>query len=154
MTPTDDLAVTLGKVDLFAGLPAKVFRRFEQDGLRRSYAAGDVVTREGDEVGGFVPFSQEGVLFHVVLAGSGEVLHEGVPIGQVGPCDYFGELSLIDGGPRTADVVAGPDGLETLALTKWTFADLLEEHPEVAVPMLRVLTARLRRCEAAQHPKG
>ena len=73
MTPTDDLAATLGKVDLFAGLPAKVFRRFEQDGLRRTYAAGETVTHEGDKVGGFVPFSQEGVLFHVVLAGSGEV---------------------------------------------------------------------------------
>jgi CRP-like cAMP-binding protein len=150
MTPTDDLTATLGQVDLFAGLPAKVFVRFQRDGSRHSYAAGDQVTHEGDKVGGFVPFSQEGVHFHVVLAGSGEVRRDGVPIGQVGPGDYFGELSLIDGGPRTADVVAGPEGMETFALTKWTFNDLLEENPEVAVSMLRVVTARLRRCEAAQ----
>ncbi|MFI5100892.1 MAG: Crp/Fnr family transcriptional regulator [Actinomycetes bacterium] len=154
MTSTDDLAATLGGVDLFAGLPAKVFRRFEQDGVRSTFAAGELVTHEGDKVGGFVPFSQGGVLFHVVLAGSGEVRRDGAAVGQVGPGDYFGELSLIDDGPRTADVVAGPDGMETFALTKWTFGDLLEEHPEVAVPMLRVMTARLRRCEAAQRQGG
>ena len=49
-------------------------------------------------------------------------------------------------------MVAGLDGLETFALTKWTFNDLLADHPEVAVPMLRVLTARLRRCEAGEKP--
>ncbi len=154
MKPTDDLAATLGKVDLFAGLPPKVFGRFQQDGARHSYPAGDEVTHEGDKVSGFVPFSQEGVLFHVVLAGSGDVRQDGAVIGRVGPGDYFGELSLIDGGPRTADVVAGADGLETFALTKWTFEDLLRDHPEVAVSMLRVMTARLRRCEAAQRQGG
>jgi CRP/FNR family transcriptional regulator, cyclic AMP receptor protein len=154
MTPTDDLTTMLGKVDLFADLPPKVLSRFQQDGARHMYTAGDEVTHEGDKVSEFVPFSQEGVNFHVVLAGSGEVRRDGAAIAQVGPGDYFGELSLIDGGPRTADVVAGPDGLETFALTKWTFADLLQDHPEVAISMLKVVTARLRRCEAAQRGSG
>lgn len=154
MTSADDVVAMLGTIDLFAGLPASVFRRLEQDGQRRSYTAGEAVTHAGDSVGGFVPFSREGVMFHVVLAGAGEVSQHGAVIGQVGPGQYFGELSLIDAGPRTADVVAGLDGLETFALTKWTFADLLAEHPEVAVPMLRVMTARLRRCEAGEKPAG
>jgi CRP-like cAMP-binding protein len=144
----DDLMVMLGAIDLFEGLPASVFRRLEQDGQRRSYAAGEAVTQTGDSVGGFAPFSREGVMFHVVLAGSGEVSRHGAVVGNVGPGQYFGELSLIDDGPRTADVVAGLDGLETFAISKWTFSDLLTEHPEIAVPMLRVMTARLRRCEA------
>ena len=154
MTPTDDLTAALGQVDLFAGLPQKVFSRFQQDGVRHTYGPGEEITHEGDKVSGFVPFSQEGVHFHVVLSGSGEVRQDGAVIGQVGPGDYFGELSMIDGGPRTADVVAGPVGLETFALTKWTFADLLSEYPEVAMSMLRVMTARLRRCEAAQRATG
>ncbi len=149
---TDDVMAVLAKVDLFEGLPSSVFRRLQQDGQRRSYSAGEAVTQAGDSVGGFMPFSREGVMMHVVLGGSGEVSRNGQVVGQVGPGEYFGELSLIDDGPRTADVVAGLDGLETFALTKWTFNDLLVDHPVVAVPMLRVMTARLRRCEAAQKP--
>jgi len=60
-------------------------------------------------------------------------------------------VSLIDGKPRSADIVAGDDGLTTLGLAKWTFHELLETHPEIAVPMLRVMTARLR---AAEHPRA
>jgi CRP/FNR family transcriptional regulator, cyclic AMP receptor protein len=144
---SDDVMSVLSTVDLFEGLPASVFRRLAQDGQRRSYTAGEAVTRVGDSVGGFAPFSREGVMMHVVLAGSGEVSRNGDVVGRVGPGQYFGELSLIDEGPRTADVVAGLDGLETFAITKWTFNDLLVDHPEVAVPMLRVMVARLRRCE-------
>ena len=45
---------------------------------------------------------------------------------------------------------AGDQGMTTFALDKWTFAELLEEHPEVAVPMLRVMIARLRAAERAR----
>jgi CRP/FNR family transcriptional regulator, cyclic AMP receptor protein len=148
----DEVMGVLSTVDLFEGLPAGVFKRIAQDGQRRSYSAGQAVTQVGDAVGGFAPFSREGVMMHVVIGGSGEVSRNGEVVAQVGPGDYFGELSLIDDGPRTADVVAGLDGLETFAITKWTFNDLLADHPEVAVPMLRVVVARLRRCEAKEPP--
>jgi predicted metalloprotease with PDZ domain len=74
---------------------------------------------------------------------------DGKPHGRLGTGEYFGELSLVDGLPRSAEVRAGPDGLSTFAITKWTFADLIEDHPEVAVPMLHVMVARLRAAEAA-----
>jgi CRP-like cAMP-binding protein len=148
----DEVMAVLSMVDLFEGLPAGVFKRLAQDGQRRSYTAGQAVTQVGDQVGGFAPFSREGVVMHVVVAGSGEVSRNGRVVAQVYPGEYFGELSLIDDGPRTADVVAGLEGLETFALTKWTFNDLLADHPEVAVPMLRVMVARLRRCEAKEEP--
>jgi CRP/FNR family transcriptional regulator, cyclic AMP receptor protein len=151
MAEPDGLAATLASVDLFAGLPAKVLSQLALYGKPQSFSAGERVTIEGAAVGGWAPFSQTGVFFHVVLEGSGEVRKHGAAVALVGPGEYFGELSLIDGGPRTADVVAGPDGLSSLAFDKWTFAELLEEHPEIAVPMLRVMTARLRRCEAALH---
>ena len=69
----------------------------------------------------------------------------------LGAGDYFGELALIDGKPRSADVVAGDSGLTTFALPKWEFDTLVKEHPEVLLPMLRVVVARLRRAEAAGH---
>jgi CRP-like cAMP-binding protein len=62
---------------------------------------------------------------------------------------YFGEMSLVDGQPRSAAVVAGAFGLATFAIPKWSFDALLTRHPEIAVSMLRVLCGRLRRAEAA-----
>jgi CRP/FNR family cyclic AMP-dependent transcriptional regulator len=82
-----------------------------------------------------------------VLAGGATVLLDGAQHGTLGPGDYFGELSLIDGEPRSADIVASADGLTTFAMSKWQFEELLEEHPRIAVPMLHVLTARLRAAE-------
>jgi CRP-like cAMP-binding protein len=144
----DELAKQLEQTDLFAGLSKRALHRVEHDGEVKSFAAGAFVTAEGTPVSGFAAFSPAGAYFHLVLSGSGEVQHDGTTIATVGPGDYFGELSLIDGQPRSADVVAGPDGLTTFELDKWKFEALLEEHPEVAIPMLKVLTARLRAAEA------
>ena len=47
---------------------------------------------------------------------------DGSFIGDVHPGDYFGELSLIDGLPRSADVIASDEGLTTFAIPKWTLA--------------------------------
>ncbi len=116
-----------------------------------TFAPGATVLSEGEEVSGFRSFSPKGVEMHVVLAGSATAGVAGVAHGTLGPGDYFGEVSLIDGKPRSADIVAGDDGLTTLGLAKWTFHELLETHPEIAVPMLRVMTARLR---AAEHPRA
>ena len=154
MASAADLATTLAGVDLFAGLSPKLIRELAECGKPHSFAAGDPVTVEGASVSGLAPFSPVGVFFHVIIEGSGEVRRRGTTIAQVGPGEYVGELSLIDGGPRTADVIAGPDGLSTLAFDKWDFNELLEEHPAIAVPMLRVMTARLRRCESELHSAG
>jgi len=61
----------------------------------------------------------------------------------------FGEISLIDGEPRSATVRAGAEGLQTFALSAWEFRPLLEENPTVAVELLKTLSARLRAAEAA-----
>jgi CRP-like cAMP-binding protein len=145
---TDALTDRLASVDLFAGLSPRVIAKIVESGHEASYAAGTPVVVEGDSVAGFKAFSPGGVEMHVVLEGSAQVLVHGSAGAVLGPGAYFGELSLIDGGPRSADVVAGPDGLTTFALSKWTFEDLLEKHPEVAVPMLRVSVARLRKLES------
>ena len=150
MATSDALLDRLGQTDLFSGLSPKVLKQMERDGESQEFKPGDVVTHEGQPVGGLAPFSRTGVFFHLILSGSGEVRRHGEAVGTIGPGAYFGELSLIDGEPRSADVIAGDDGLQTFALTKWSFEALMEEHPEIAVPMLRVMTGRLRRAEAEQ----
>jgi CRP-like cAMP-binding protein len=140
----DDVVTQIGQADLFAGVSPKVLKSIAASGEVQEFASGDTVTAEGAAVGGLAPFSRTGVYFHLVLDGSGDVFVGGQQVNTVKAGDYFGELSLIDGEPRSADVIAASDGLRTFAINKWAFETLLEEHPEVAVPMLHVLTARLR----------
>lgn len=142
------LVETLGRVDLFEGLSPRVLAHIAEHAHEARYDAGATVIVEGAPVSGFAAFSPSGVEMHVILEGRARVDVHGVTHAVLGPGQYFGEISLIDGKPRTADVVADEGGLRTLALSKWTFEDLLEKHPEVAVPMLRVLAARLRAQEA------
>lgn len=144
----DELVTVLEKVDLFHGLDRKVLRRIAESGREETFDPGQTVLAQGEEVGGFRSFSSKGVEMHVILAGNAQASVDDRVHGTLDPGDYFGELSLIDGLPRSAAVVAGERGMTTFALAKWTFNDLLERHPEVAVPMLRVMTARLR---AAEH---
>jgi CRP/FNR family transcriptional regulator, cyclic AMP receptor protein len=144
----DALVATLGEVDLFHGLSHRVLSHIAESGHEARYEAGHVVIVQGDSVTGFKAFSPAGVEMHIILEGRARVDVDGVTHTVLTPGKYFGEIALIDGRPRSADVIAEEGGLRTLALSKWTFDDLLEKHPEVAVPMLRVLAARLRAQES------
>ena len=142
-----ELTATLGEVDLFRGLSHRVLSHIADAGNTAEYAAGATVIVQGDSVTGFKAFSPAGVEMHVVLDGGARVLVNGEQVNRLAEGDYFGELSLIDGHPRSADIIADEGGLTTFALSRWTFEDLLDKHPEVAVPMLRVLCSRLRNVE-------
>ena len=89
----DELVPVLEKVDLFSGLKPKLLRTIAESGQVETFAPDEVVIAEGEEVGGFRPFSQKGVEMHIVLDGSGAVSVTGESHGTVGPGDYFGELS-------------------------------------------------------------
>jgi CRP-like cAMP-binding protein len=69
-----------------------------------------------------------------------------VTVGLIGPGGFFGDLALLDGGPRSASVVT-LEPVETLTLDRAPFIDVLERHPEVAGALLAVLGDRLRRTD-------
>jgi len=140
----------LSSVDLFAGLSKKVLTRIVESGHELEFPAGAEVVRAGEPVAGFREFSPKGVEMHVVRAGRAVVRVHGQEVATLGPGAYFGELALIDGQPRSADVVAGDEGLSTFALPRWSFKELIASHPEIAVPMLRVVVARLRSAESGR----
>ena len=71
---------------------------------------------------------------------------DGVEHATLGAGSYFGEISLIDGGPRSATVTAKSD-LKTVSLTSWDFNALLDEYPELARELLIQLCGRLRGVE-------
>lgn len=84
-----------------------------------------------------------GVEFVVIRAGTVEVSRGGQQLAELGPGDYFGEISLIDGGPRTATVTAKtPVTIEVVE--RRDFDVLLEKVPGLAQRLLVGLATRLR----------
>lgn len=98
-----------------------------------SLPAGTVLTREG----------QAGGLAYVLESGSCDVLRGGRKVADLGPGDVIGELSLIDGGPRTATVQAATD-VEVLEITSRDLQRLLRDAPRLRRSLLQALAARVR----------
>lgn len=139
MADTNEVAEMLAEVDLFRGLQPKMLRRIADSGKIVDFAPGHEVTTSGSH----------GVAFHLVTAGEAEVEVGGQPRATLHRGQAFGEISLIDGEPRSATVRAGAEGLQTFAISAWEFRPLLEENPTVAVALLKTLATRLRAAEAA-----
>lgn len=134
----------LGKrgVDLLARVP--LFTRLSRRQLRRLAEHADVVSfREGEFV---VRQDQAGGTFYVILEGEAKVLRSGRTVNRLEPGDFFGEISLLDGGPRTADVLAATP-LSTIRIFKKAFDRMVAEEPSVAATILAVVAGRLRRVE-------
>ncbi|MEU0093794.1 cyclic nucleotide-binding domain-containing protein [Kribbella sp. NPDC006257] len=129
----------LAKIDLFEGLPAETLSDLIARGTTLTTPAGASVVQQGSDDTGL----------QVVLEGSAEVTVDGEARPALGVGDYFGEISLLDGQPRSASVIAGPDGLTTFALSSLAFAPVVKENPDVAQTLLKALCGRIRSLEAA-----
>lgn len=122
-------------VDLFAELDDSVISSLIEAGSMIHTPAGHVVVRQGDTDAGL----------QVIVDGTVTVEVNGVRReGELGPGDYFGEISLLDGGPRSATLTAGDRGLETFAVSALTFSPLIDAHPGLSRSLLRALCARIR----------
>lgn len=131
-----DVVETLGGVPLFRGVKPKKLKKLAGRMQERTFAEGDAITTEG----------KSGVGFFVIEAGNATVSIDGKIVRTLGPGEYFGEIALIDSGPRSATIVATTD-LRCRGLSAWEFRPFVEEHPEVAWPMLEGLASRLREAE-------
>jgi CRP-like cAMP-binding protein len=120
---------------LFSGLDDRTLNRIAQQTKPYRFAAGESVIDE-DASGRF------GRLYTVV-SGTAEVRVRDATVARFGPGDYFGEMSVLDGSPRSAAVVATTD-LETLGLSAWNMRTILSEEPEIAMHIIETLVARLR----------
>jgi CRP-like cAMP-binding protein len=116
----------LAKVSLLSGLDRKHLERLSRDFTERTFPAGTVVVREGDE---------RGVGFFVVVDGEAVVTVGGKEVDRIGPGSYFGEVALISDRVRTATVTATTD-LRTLVMTFWDFRAFVKGDPEVAWKLL------------------
>lgn len=125
---------------ILAVLKEKDRERILRDARRRTFAPGEVVIHEGDSA----------LNLFIVLSGHARVERTGDATPDMGPGTFFGELGIIQEHPRTATILA-VDELTCLLIPAWEFRSLLNEHPEMAVPMLRVLIARLHGLSPHEH---
>jgi CRP/FNR family transcriptional regulator, cyclic AMP receptor protein len=128
---------TLGRVPLFAHVKPKDLKKLGKRMSDRSFGEGETITSEG----------QSGVGFFVIEEGDATVSRDGEIVRNLGSGDYFGEIALIDSGPRSATIVASTD-LRCRGMTAWEFKPFIEEHPDVAWGLLEMLVARLREAES------
>ncbi len=100
-----------------------------------SFKAGEAIIREGDE----------GDTAFFIVSGSVEVLvgAGGRRVGTLGMGEVFGEMSLIEPGPRSATVVAQTD-VECLETSYEEFTASIEDYPQRAVAFMKTLVRRLR----------
>lgn len=132
-----ELARRLASVEFFSGLSEAKRREIAGHIVEMKHSPGRLLTEQG----------AQGAGFHLILDGTAEVEIAGEVRATLKEGDSFGEISLIDGQPRSATVKAGEGGLTTAALSPLTFEPLLSD-PEVSRALLKVLTARLRAAEA------
>lgn len=133
-----DATSMIANVPFFGGLDEKKRKAMVSQGKELSYKAGDTIVDEGTM----------GVGFYLVLDGKAEVRKGGRVIATLGSGNFFGEMSLIDELPRTADVVAiAPT--KCWALTSWAFAGIVKTHPEIALGMLKEVVRRLRAAQSS-----
>jgi CRP-like cAMP-binding protein len=79
----------------------------------------------------------------VIIEGDARVERKGSPLATFGPGEFFGEVAVIDGRPRSADVVA-VSPLRALAISRELVRGAIEREPRAAWAMLEVLAGRLR----------
>ncbi len=131
-----ELQQHLAGVDLFQGLSKRTLVQVVASGRMTEHADGHEVIVEGAGATGF----------HLITAGKAKVTSGGSVRRTLGVGDYFGEISVIDGKPRSSSIEAdGP--LETFMIRPSAIQTLLTEQPKFAMRILQLLCTRLREAE-------
>lgn len=134
MTVTTDAKVELLRgVDLFAHVEPHHLERIAEVCEEIDVEPGRQIVREGDV----------GTGFYIVVSGRVGVHRDGRVIAHLGAGDFFGELSVLDGRPRIAQVVA-EERTRCLALPSWELERILLAEPTLALAVLRGVAGRLR----------
>lgn len=126
----------LAAVDVFASLSRRQIKKLVDAGQEVRSGAGKELATEG----------LGALAFHVVLEGTVEVSRGSETLRTLGPGSYFGEISMIDGKPRSASVRAASD-VTAFVIPHGAFTSLLEKDAELARAFLVALCGRLREIE-------
>jgi len=141
-TSASEHAVTIEKVPFFSGLDTESLAELSAAARRRTFRAGEIVFHRDDP----------GQVLYVIRAGKVKIYitsqdGQEVSLAVFGPGDYFGELALLDGQPRSASAVA-IEAVEAFALQRTDFLNAVMRHPRIAIQVMNVLSQRLRQTDA------
>lgn len=132
----NDRVEKLRSVPLFHGLSRRQVSQIVKLGRELEFLAGEPIVEVGLRARDF----------YLILSGRAKLRVPGRRIRSLGPGDYFGEISVLDGGPRTATVTA-ETRLWALRLDRSKFVPLLDRHGSIARKILVEMCARLRSAE-------
>jgi hypothetical protein len=138
MYSTLEKILMLKGTPLFAGVAAEDLSSIARLAEERSFAAGERIVTEGEL----------GDELYVIMSGSVAITRGGEPVNTLMPGEAFGEISVLDAGPRTATATALVE-TEVLAITSEEFYEILYEQAEIAEGVIRMLVKRLRDAQDA-----
>ena len=134
-----DLVESLSQDPLFAGIDRGKLGSLAAQMAQRSFAEGETATEEG----------KGGTAFWIIESGEASVAVKGRIVRTLGPGDYFGEISLIDEGVRSATVTAASD-MRCRGMAPWEFRAFIDANPDAAWAVMKALVAHLRESEGRE----
>ncbi len=128
-------------VPIFADLPSDTISKIEKIGVKKSYQKDEPILLEEDS----------GTALFVILSGKVKVSRSSndgreVILAILGESDFFGEMAILDGLSRSANVIANEEA-EVFLIQRNEFLKLLHIHPEISIILLQELTSRLRNAD-------
>lgn len=130
---TEEKMKWLSHVELFAGLPPDALARVAERCGEIDFPPGRHIVTQGIIGNGL----------YVIMSGRARVMKGDEVVADLGPGDFFGELSVIDQMPRLASVIA-EEPTNCLGLASWDLIAEIERDPKLALNLLRALALRLR----------
>jgi len=132
------------KVDILRGIP--LFSRLSQRQLSAIANCADLSARREGAV--LAKQGAQGLEAIIIVDGKARVEVDGKAIAELGPGDVVGEMSVIDGKPRSATVIAETP-VSLLVLHRRDFVSLLETVPGLQLKLLVTLCERVRQADQA-----
>jgi CRP-like cAMP-binding protein len=130
--------IMLQRSPLFRGLSAATQERIAVLAVQRSFRSGEIIFSQGDPGDAL-----HGVVSGRVRISAGASDGKEIFLNIMEPGDTFGEIALLDGGPRTASATAMSPA-ELVSIRRDDFLGVLEREPRLALELLRLCGERLR----------
>ncbi|MEI6874505.1 MAG: cyclic nucleotide-binding domain-containing protein [Spirochaetota bacterium] len=133
-----DKEKALAKVGLFENLNPKFLRGIAGIATERTFKPGEFLMKQGES----------GIGLFIILSGKvsiekNDASGRRVELAENGPGDLMGEMTVFDGAPRSASVVAVVETV-CLVLASWEFNSFLKAHPEAAIDLIPIIVKRFR----------
>lgn len=128
-----DWTEVLGALPLFSGVPKRHVRAIAKLAWPVDHAPGEVIVQKGDQ----------GNSLYLMLEGRARVVGKARILR---PGDFFGEMALIDGGPRSATIIAASQ-VRVMMVQRRPFLKVLKQNPQIGLAIMETLAQRVRRLE-------